>query len=162
MIYEGFVASSGFYGEGGGTGYLCLPIDPEYITESIASWYSYVVSTEYETNNVALPGTNNGDAPCAVCEANYASQVLMIPGRASCPGTWSTEYVGYLMTAETLDGRRPKEYVCVDQYAEILLGSDGNDDGAQLYFSTAECSHSFIPCPPYKNTVPIACAVCIK
>lgn len=91
------------------------------------------------------------------------SAKLMIPGTPSCPQLWTLEYSGFLMSSYYLNAIN-KEYVCVDEHPDVLLGSEHNTNGAGLFFAAASCSPSFLPCggPYYIHNTPITCAVCTR
>ena len=54
--------------------------------------------------------------------------------------------------------------LCVDGYAETLVGSELDEDGELLMFVVASCGATFMPCEPYKprHSVPITCAICTR
>ena len=164
MIYDGITASGYHSHTGGGATFVCLVKEPTYMTTETASPMAWMYSTEYEVTGDVFPGLANSDAPCAVCYAERTANV-MIPGQPSCPltGEWTYEYSGYLMSSYSANVVN-KEYVCVDQYAEALLGSDENNDGAGFIFAVADCTKSFLPCDGshYIHQVPIPCVVCTK
>ena len=161
LVYEGFVAGGWKKTEGSGASYLCLPFEPVYINEDAVQLPSYIYSTQYSTNNQIFSNpTHNFDAPCVVCYVERSAK-LMMPATTSCPGTWNTEYSGYLMSTRPSDLINT-EYICVDQYAEVLFGSDTDRVGCVMNFVAAYCAYSFLTCPPYKDQAPITCAVCTR
>ena len=88
---------------GGATNYLCMPDNPDYLQyDSGVPGYGYVYGLEYDPlPNQPLNVNPNVDAhnvPCAVCMAVSRCSLLMIPGKTSCPVSWTIEYVGYLMS----------------------------------------------------------------
>ena len=84
----------------------------------------------------------------------------MIPGTDQCPGGWTLEYAGWLMSEHyTYKGRTM--YVCLDKDAEELTGEEADTDGALMHHAVANC-HYGIPCPPYVHQKDLACAVCTK
>ena len=159
-VYDGYV-SAGFYThKGNGANYLCLPKDPQYLSSTNVAWPSYLYGTEYETANRIFSGTTqNFNAPCAVCHSPRSTKI-MIPGKYSCPGSWTREYYGYVMTsyyghAQTID------YSCVDYTPEKISGSQSNRNGALFYFTTVGCGYG-IPCGPYIANKAVTCAICTK
>ena len=56
---------------------------------------SSIYGTEYR---YPLQGMHKGNVPCAVC-VSTRQDLVMIPGKASCPEKWTREYFGYLMAA---------------------------------------------------------------
>ncbi len=144
---------------GNGAEYICLAEDPDYIYQSTVSQFSLIYSTEYRTQDKVFDNpTEEYDAPCAVCLAPRSAK-MMIPGKASCPNSWTVEYSGYLMSASHTHGSN-KNYVCIDGHAKTILGSQDNTEGALLYFVVANCDRSFLPCLPFIKNVPITCVVC--
>ena len=69
--------------------------------EAANSWTrGTLYGAEYENVDAVIPGKGlyDQDVPCAVCRPRHRSTVMMIPGRLQCPGGWTREYPGYLMT----------------------------------------------------------------
>ena len=99
------------------------------------------------------------DAVCAVCFAKSRGAMLMMPARNDCPSGWTEEYHGYLMT-EYYNHKKQRDYICVDEDAEYVPGSQANQDGALLYL--VEGTRGSLPCNPYANGRELTCAVCTK
>ena len=102
LIYTGLTAGSHFTIQGGGANYICTAAgaDVEYHPESTTAnqGHTAVYSTEYEfKSGQALTDLLNHNAPCAVCEVSSRSKQIMIPGRYTCPDTWTVEYSGWLV-----------------------------------------------------------------
>ena len=57
-----------------------------------------VKSMGQNTNIHAIRGTDDHNAPCAVCYASTRVAVFMLPARTSCPTGWTREDYGYLMS----------------------------------------------------------------
>ena len=159
QVYSGLIVGA-WETHSGGLGYTCFPLDPEpvYVHTGKVSHRSFVHSTEYETVGEVFssPDLSDYDAPCAVCFVPRAT-TLMLPAQVSCPNDWTLEYSGYLMTNDHSSGG-----ACVDVNAGYLDGSQADRDGEILYFVVTSCSSSFMPCLPYKHSVPITCAVCTR
>ena len=88
--------------EAGSAEYLCLHKEPQFLsTESgLQTRRSYLDGTEYLTmEGPAFTSMTYHDAPCAVCYAPTRIAKITIPGRISCPPSWTREYYGYLMAA---------------------------------------------------------------
>ena len=161
-IYEGFMAGAG-HNEQGGVNYLCLPLyDPVYLyTEAMPGGeYSLFYSTEYQTFNRVFEDTHDHNAPCVVCQAlDGRTSKLVMPGSPECPShEWNLEYYGYLMS--DADFHSSKEVICVDGHPDIVPGTGDNTNGGLLYHAVVDCHKTFMPCPPYKDRVPLTCAVC--
>ena len=71
------------------------------------------------------PDVDAHNAPCAVCMAVSRCSLLMIPGKTSCPVSWTTEYVGYLMSGEQVHALPTTYYECVDKDPESVIGLNG-------------------------------------
>ena len=86
--------------------------------------------------------------------------VLMIPGKTSCPVSWTTEYVGYLMSADE-NNALPTTYECVDKDPESVpgLNSWGGSSGSGLFYHV-EASCNGMACPPYVAGRELTCVVC--
>ena len=83
----------------------------------------------------------------------------MVPGKISCPSSWTREYYGYIMSEHPLHHRSTFE--CVDVDAESIPGSTANTNGALFYFTEMRDCNG-ISCPPYTNGDELTCAVCTK
>ncbi len=159
VLYVGFVGGSWHNDVGGLSNPICLPDVPVYIETEQAPIYSQIYSTEYESRDKVFDiDTDDYDIPCVVCTAPRTS-TIMIPATPNCPSGVTLEYSGYLM-ASSHNHNHPTDAICVDSNPETVLGSEENEDGALLYFVVADCHTSFMPCDPYKNFVPMSCAVC--
>ena len=65
-----------------------------------------VRAAEYRMlNEQALDHLLDYTVLCAVCAVSSRSAQVMIPGRLTCPDTWTVEYTGWLVTDRN-DGRR--------------------------------------------------------
>jgi hypothetical protein len=100
------------------------------------------------------------DAPCALCYNSTRTAKIIIPGRTSCPPSWTREYYGYLMAAAHYGSHQPKVPVCMDVNSELVPGSAGIHTDSLLYFIETRCKG--IPCPPYFDGAEISCVVCTK
>ncbi len=162
LLYEGFVAGTMYSHGSGSSSLLCLPRDPEYVQSEAVNHYSSIYTTEYETGNAVFGGaTQNYDVPCAMCISPQGSATVMLPAKTNCPSGLNIEYRGYLMSEKNMpNSAHSTETICVDEYPETLYGSEDDTNGALLYFVTASCTYSFMPCEPYKHLVPISCAIC--
>ena len=149
---------------GGGSNYLCLPLDPLYDRyQSGMQGSSDIHGTEYEVNsqsNIFPKNVHDHDAPCAVCHTEVRGSHVMIPARNVCPSGWTMEYKGYLMAAHNGHNGRT-EFICVDGNPTVSLGTHVNKNGALLYFVEGYCGHS-LPCGPYVHGKELTCAVCTK
>ncbi len=161
LLYSGRAGSANPRHQGGGANYVCMPDNPEYTLRYIpgVQGNSQIYGVEYEST---LAGSNQYNAPCAVCLASPKSTVIMIPTRSSCPGGWTVEYNGYLMSEKyeinNLYGRT--EYVCVDSGMEVVPGSERSEDVGHFYHVEAQCIG--LSCPPYNRERELECVVCSK
>ena len=57
---------------------------------------SRIYGSEYQVP--VFNSLRDHNVPCAVCYTLARSSKLMIPGEVACPLSWTTEYVGYLMS----------------------------------------------------------------
>ena len=157
LVYEGIAAGSWYSSGGGGSNYLCLPKDPKYSSyRSGAQSESPIYGAEYEGTGAPL-GQFEHNVPCAVC-CTSRSKHFMLPGKNTCPTTWTKEYSGYLMTDRINHSK--KTYECIDSDPESIPGSRANANGALFYHVEAAC-HG-LPCPPYDPQKELTCAVCTK
>ena len=118
----------------------------------------YESNTEYETAGNALNSLYNY-VPCAACHVTTHSVQLMIPGTDQCPGGWTSEYTGWLMSEH--HNHKRTMFVCVDKDAQALPGLGADNSVALLYHTSVPYNHG-IPCPPYVHFKDLACVVCTK
>ena len=166
LVYKGLVAGSHYSHTGGGANYLCATEEPEYLSSTIPRFsendivLSYLFGAEYQ-----LPGfssLHDDNVPCAVCYTPQRSTKLMIPGRLTCPPSWTEEYEGYLMAERSNPAHKHSTvYECVDKDGEAVSGHQKNTDGALFHLVGAVCDHG-LPCPPYVANRPTTCVVCTK
>ena len=160
MLYFGTTAGAKYDRPGGGANYLCIPQEREYseelsYTAGVNGW-SYIWGTQYGSSITAIA---QHAVPCAVCYAFARPTVLMIPGKASCPPTWTREYYGYLMSERTVDDRHRSMYECVDKDQQSLPLSP--NWGSVFHPVEADCS-SGLPCPQGTAHKELNCVVCTK
>ena len=101
---------------GGGSEYLCLPNQPEFlnIISGTQSRRSGVYGAEYESHDMApaFGDLLHFEAPCAACYSTRSAKI-MIPEKVSCPSQWTREYYGYLMSEVTQISSQ-SSYACMD------------------------------------------------
>ena len=157
LVYSGTMGGASSDYRGGASNYLCMPNDPQHLnTRSGVQGHSYLLSAEY-----ARPLQCSSDelnVPCAVCSVSTREQVLMIPGKTSCPATWTREYYGYLMSESRR--RYRSMFICVDVSQEGMPSSQGFTSGSNLWHVEADCSG--LKCPPYDSEKELTCVVCTK
>ena len=162
MIYSGITAGAKYSTDGGGANYLCIPQEREYSDELTyragVQGYSYIWGTQYGLGVGATP-THQRTVPCAVCYVSTRPTVLMIPGKASCPPTWTREYFGYLMSEERAGNRHRTMYNCVDNDQQSLPLSP--NWGSVMVHVEADCS-SGLPCPQGTAHKELNCVICTK
>ncbi len=167
MVYKGLAAGTKHQAVGGGANYLCTTEQPQYLSSTIPKYsvndfaLSYLYGAEYQ-----MPGFgsfNSHNVPCAVCYTSQRSSKLMIPGRITCPQSWTEEYEGYLMAERgNPSHKHAKVYECVDRHGEYAPGGeDAIGSTARFNLVGAVCDVG-LPCPPYVANRPITCVVCTK
>ena len=163
LVYPGQMAGSLYTHTGGGSNYICLPLNPQYDKyRSGAQGHSYLYGTELETGGYFSPfGSLQDQNPsCAVCHVAGRSSQIMIPGHMTCPPSWSREYHGYLMSGS--HGQKGRtEYICVDGNPDVLRGQSADTNGALLYPVEVHCGHG-LDCPPFDNSKELTCVVCSR
>ena len=163
LVYDGLTAGIHSSNQGGAANYICAVkgADAEYHPEATTqnSNHAALFGTEYETHGQALADLLNHNVPCAVCEVSSRSKHIMIPGRYTCPDTWTVEYSGWLM-AESFTHYRTM-FICLDKTPESLVGSTADINGALVYHVEADCGTG-LPCPNYDATKELSCVVCTK
>ncbi len=163
LVYQGFTVGSAFY-EAGSTDYLCLHAQPEFLrtTAGQQTWRGKLYATEYDAYDhpPAFSNIRGHDAPCSVCYSPARGTKITITGRISCPATWTREYYGYLMGSDYHAPRGSRSPVCVDESAESVDGSAGQNVKSLFYFYETTCIG--IKCPPYSDGAETTCVVCTK
>ena len=163
LVYEGFVAGSHKH-ESGSAEFLCLHYKPEFlkIIPGQQKFRTKLYGTEYEPygTSPAFSHVYRHDAPCSVCYTPSRSTKITIPGRMTCPDSWTREYYGYLMAAMSLSSHRSRVPICVDVDPESIPGSAVQTVTSLLYFVETTCTG--IRCPPYSDGAEITCVVCTK
>ena len=161
LVYAGRAAGSFYNQKGGAADYICLPPNPDYLTEKNGvQGDSPLHGAEYESYRATDPldHLHQQNVPCAVCFVSTRVTKLMIPAKTQCPTSWTLEYMGYLMSEHYTVYR--SMFTCVDKDGESVPGGGGNDDGALFYHVEATCNG--ILCPPYDTERELTCAVCTK
>jgi hypothetical protein len=163
LVYQGTTVGSS-YNDAGSTDYLCLHSQPQFLhtTAGQQTWRGKLYSTEYENFDSPPTFLNMGrhDAPCSVCYSATRSTKITIPGRITCPATWTREYYGYLMGADYHAPRGSRSPICIDVNSESIPGSTGTATKSLLYFYETTCTG--IDCPPYSDGAETTCVVCTK
>jgi len=160
-LYRGVAGGSWYDSTGGGSNYLCLPLDPIWgaYNESMVK-SSQLYGSEYQSpTGYAYQPFQNHNVPCVVCRSQTKTSVIMIPARNRCYSGMHTEYVGFLMSGESGHIGRT-EFVCMDGQPESDPASFPNENGALFYNVEGVCGS--LPCPPYAPHRDITCAVCTK
>ena len=159
LIYAGRAGGTYFNTRGGAAIKLCLPEDPDYLTETAGlSGQSEIWGAEYQFSGNIHSGIRDYNVPCAVCYVSTRASVLMIPAKTQCPSSWTREYYGYL-TAEH-DTHHRSSFECVDTSPEVVPGSSSNVEGALFYYVGGNCNG--LACPPYESNRILSCTVCTK
>ena len=166
LVYNGLAAGTPYSHTGGGANYLCTSEQPQYLSSTVPKYsandfaLSYLYGAEYQ-----VPGfgsLHNHNVPCAVCYSSQRSSKLMIPGRITCPQSWTEEYEGYLMTERGHPAHKhTMVYECVDKNGETVPGEARDTNGALFHHVGALCNVG-LPCPPYVTNRPVTCVVCTK
>ena len=141
---------------------MCLPFNPDFPDNAQAGNQNgaHVHGVEYERHASSrfFASVHDQDAPCAVCEVQGRSQVLMIPAKKTCPAGWTLEYEGLLASQHFTNTN--SEFICVSSGMEVRPDGGANRNGGTLHIAEAQCGS--LPCPPYVNGYELACVVCTK
>ena len=165
LVYSGRAGGRWYNRDGGATNYLCMPDNPDYLQyDSSVEGKNYVYGVEYNIANgqpLSVNRKNGHNAPCAVCMAVSRCSLLMIPGKTSCPVSWTTEYVGYLMSGGQHHAL-PTTYECVDKDPESVPGLNavGCNSTRSGLLTHVEISCDGMACPPYVAGRELTCVVC--
>jgi len=139
-----------------------MPQDPIWGSHKdiLAAYTGYVYGAEYEGSKQVWGVKDfQQDVPCAVCQTSLFSMTMMIPGRTLCYQGWTEAYHGDLASGY-YGNLSPSQYVCVDQYTQVLPGGEINDDGKMFCPVRAKCGS--LKCPPYEEKKILSCVVCMK
>ena len=163
LVYRGTTVGSAF-NEAGSTDYLCLHSQPQFLrtTAGQQTWRGKLYATEYDSvdSPPALGNVFRHDAPCSVCYSPSRSTKITVPGRITCPSSWTKEYHGYLMGADYHAPRGSRSPVCVDVNSESIPGTAGHQLKSLFYFYETTCLG--IDCPPFADGAETTCVVCTK
>ena len=159
LVYSGRAGGSRFDSSGGAANHLCLPDDPDHLSNaSGVQGHSVMNAIEYRVLPPhPLQHLLHRNVPCAVCYATTRATLLVIPAKTSCPEGWTREYSGYLMSENAAHARSMFE--CVDKDPESLPGVNGDVEG-HLYLVEPNCSG--FCCPPYDEEKELSCVVCSR
>ncbi len=106
------------YNEGGASNYFSLHIEPQ--TLQVRPGFqsrSRIAGVEYSTLESDLSGRHGYNVPCSVCFTSKRGSQLMIPGRTSCPTSWTREYQ-VIMSARF--NHQCSSFVCVIETLEVI------------------------------------------
>ena len=168
LVYKGLAAGTNYLRSGGGANYLCATEAPQYLTSAVPRFrandliFNYLHGSEYQVKGVS--SLHDQNVPCAVCYTSQRSAKLMIPGRITCPQSWTEEYVGYLMSERDHPAHKHANvYECVDKNGEAVPGEQRDSNGALFQLVSVACNVG-LPCAPnkYIPNRPITCVVCTK
>ena len=125
--------------------YLCLHNQPEFLqtTPGQQTHRAKLYGTEYEAviSPPAFSDLLRHDAPCSVCHTPSRSTKITIPGRITCPDSWTEEYHGYIMGEGHFTQHRSRVPICVDVNAESIPGSAAETVTSLLYFMETTCMY---------------------
>ena len=163
LVYHGAMVGSKF-DEAGSAEYLCLHSAPEFLATTPGLQPGHrarLYGTEYRflDNSPALTNMLHHDAPCSVCHSPRSSK-MVIPGRITCPSSWTREYYGYLMANNYMSNHRSRSPICLDRDSEPLPNSAAETITSVMYFVETTCIG--ISCSPYSEGAEITCVVCTK
>ena len=165
LVYNGIASGSLYYAAGGGANYICMPNGDvvEYHDEATTANLNIatVHAAEYRMQNgQALDHLLDYTVLCAVCAVSSRSAQVMIPGRLTCPDTWTVEYTGWLVADRNNLNRAM--FICLDKSPEAIIETSPSIEGARMHHNEAACSSTGLPCPPFDATKELSCVVCTK
>ena len=121
-VYEGITVGSAWNHSGSAENF-CLHKQPQFLgtTPGVQEQRAYLYGTEYRSIDrpPAFSSMAHHNAPCAVCYTPSRNTKITIPGRTSCPPSWTREYYGYLMAEKYHPLHRSKVPLCVDNQFRI-------------------------------------------
>ncbi|XP_046353840.2 uncharacterized protein LOC124133451 [Haliotis rufescens] len=159
LAYSGFTVGGHHSHAGAGSNILCTHPEPQF-EKTFArntSSYNFLYGAEYE--QIWRSDLADQDPPCAVCRSATRTSAILVPGRHECMEGWNTEYWGFLVGPKHDDAGN-SEYICLDSDPKSIEGGYASHDGRLLFNVEYQCGS--LPCPPYKNTYFVPCALCTK
>ena len=166
LVYSGVVGGSYYDTTGGGSNYLCLPMEPLWGIYNVAiEKGSKVYGAEYEApftltlDKIEGRPLQDNNVPCAVCRSLTKVSLIMIPARNQCFAGWKPEYDGYLMSGHNVQKGRT-EFVCMDKSPEADPAGFRDENGALFYQVEGVCGS--LPCPPFLPSREFTCVICGK
>ena len=128
--YDGAIVGSK-YNEGGSSEFLCLHNQPDFLPTVPGSQgeRSRMFGTElrnYVGHNENVPALShlvNHEISCSVCYASSRSVMIIVPGRKTCPPSWTREYYEYMVADKYATHHRLRAPICLDFHAEAAYGS---------------------------------------
>ena len=166
LVYSGRAGGSWWSKTGGASNHLCMPDDPDYLLFASGNQgRSIVYGVEYEPmSNQPFHqlNVNAHNAPCAVCFTTSRDTVMMIPAKTQCPTSWTTEYIGYLMS-QAQHHIHSTMYECVDKDPESVPGLNAiNWNSGSAIFDHVEASCNGMDCNHYDAGKELTCVVCTR
>ena len=147
LVYAGIAAGTKYDIKGGTSNTLCMPEDPEYLSEITISTYSNALhGVEYDTYDTPFNHLNQANMPCALCYTDEKTTTFLYPARFHCPQGWHEEYTGYLATQPQSAGAQKKDTICLDKDAIPIPWSRANTNPSVVYAMHISCNG--LPCPP--------------
>ena len=161
LVYAGIAAGSKYNLSGGTSNTLCMPENPEYLSEQDIHIYSNALhGVEYDTNNSPLSHLHQTNMPCALCYTDQKTTSFLFPARLTCPVGWHKEYTGYMATNLQHSTAKRQDTICVDKDAIPIPGSGANTNPSVVYTMHISCNG--LPCPPYRERKALTCTICSK
>ena len=168
LVYSGRAGGSWYIKTGGASNYLCMPDNPDYLLYGSGNTgRNYLYGVEYDpASNQPFRQQNNNvyahNAPCAVCFTTLRDTVMMIPAKTECPTSWTTEYIGYLMS-QAQHHTHSTMYECVDKEPESVPGLNAVNWGSgSAIFDHVEASCNGMDCNHYDAGKELTCVVCTR
>ena len=159
LVYAGIAAGTKHDTEGGTSNTLCMPENPEYLSEQTIPYESSPLhGVEYNTNESPFHHLYGSNVPCALCYTNEKTTTFLYPARFTCPQGWHVEYSGYMATQPN-NGQK-HDTICLDKDATPISGSGEITNPSVV--STMHISCDGLPCPPYVEMRALTCAICSK
>lgn len=161
LVYAGIAAGTKYNIQGGTSNTLCMPKQPEYLSEqTIHASSNALHGVEYDTGNSPLQHLHQANMPCALCYTDEKTTTFLYPARFTCPQGWHAEYTGYMATELHSRISQKRDTICLDKDAIPIPGSGANTNPAVVYAMHISCNG--LPCPPYVERRALTCAICSK
>jgi len=159
-LYHGVMSGTLWTIKGAGANFLCMPVHNSYYGAPLLYRNRIRGNTFIQPVTYAHPLKGRDffhQIACAVCQANYKTSTVMIPGRSACPAGWTRQYYGYIMTEYGGNDNSRYQFECIDK--NMIPAASGKKHGgvALRKVGTSKGMPS-----GYRTNKEVNCVLCAK